>query len=363
MSGRRYERMHPAEMRDAVERCPLAYVPIGPLEFHGEHLPFGVDAFEAHGLCLRAAELTGGVVLPPMYVASGCLDLPFTLSFDPSLVHAWVRATLAELARRSFRAVVVLTGHGPLDLNHLLKRACAEAEAAASGLAAYGLCWLELNAARLTGPERGEPTAVDHAALVETSWMLALEPELVRLDRLVDDPAAEHVGIYGSNPRFTASVDFGEAQIAAAAELLARRASDLVAGQPIDPYDDLRSFVRYAWPERLRLGGRVGAPAELLLTNPGRASRYLSALEVEVAGEELDPADVVLVNRSAGEFGLPARADELAPEHGFYIRRGQTACVSLGPAVVSAGRHHVRLRLGLGGVSTLEIDEEVEFVV
>ena len=88
MTEVRYERLHPAELRAAVERAPLAFLPVGTLEFHGEHLPFGVDSFEAHGLCLRAAELAGGVVLPPVYLASGCLDLPFTLSFEPELVEA-----------------------------------------------------------------------------------------------------------------------------------------------------------------------------------------------------------------------------------------------------------------------------------
>jgi len=143
------------ELRAMLERAPLAYVPVGTIEFHGEHLPFGVDSFEAHALCVRAAERSGGVVLPPVYLASGCLDLPGTLSFEPALVEAWVRATVDGLAGRGFRAIVVLTGHGPLDLNHLLKRVCAEAEAAHEGLRAYALCWLELNAARLSGPEPG----------------------------------------------------------------------------------------------------------------------------------------------------------------------------------------------------------------
>jgi creatinine amidohydrolase len=346
----RYERLHPAEIRARVDRVPLAYLPIGTLEFHGEHLPFGVDGFEAHGLCVRAAERSGGVVLPPVYLASGCLDLPFTLSFEPDLVHAWVRATLAQLAKRSFRAVVVLTGHGPLDLNHLLKRACAEAEAEHPGLSAYGLCWLELNAARLQEPELGEPSAVDHAARVETSWMLALEPELVRLDRLADDPDAAHVGIYGPNPRFTASREFGEEQLEACAELLARRATDLAAGRGPDTYADLRSFVQHGWPERPQIAGCAGEPAQLLVTNPGRASRYLSGLRVSVAGNELDPAEVVLVNRSLGEAGQPARAADLDAEHGFYIRRGQTALVELRGCAVAPG-----------GVSTLEVDEVVDF--
>jgi creatinine amidohydrolase len=361
MDEHRYERLHPAELREAVERCPLAYVPVGTLEFHGEHLPFGVDGFTAHGLCLRAAARTGGVVLPPPFLASGCLDFPFTLSFEPSLVHAWVRATLAELARRSFRAAVVLTGHGPLDLVHLIKRACAEAEAAYPGLATYGLCWLELNAARLTEPERGEPTAIDHAGLVETSWMLALEPDLVRLERLSDDPEATHPGVYGRNPRFTASAGFGSAQVDAAAALLAERAADLVAGRPVDTYADLRTFIRHGWPEPPLLAGRAGCPAELLLTNPGRASRYFSGLRVAIGDRELDPAHVALVNRSAGETGRPVRAADLGAEHGFYLRGGQTAHVALGPSLVAAGRHRLRLELGLGGVATLELDEQIEF--
>jgi creatinine amidohydrolase len=361
LTERAYERIHPAEMRAAVQAAPLAYVPIGTLEFHGEHLPFGVDSFEARGLCLRAASLGGGIVLPPTYLASGCLDLPFTLSFDQQLVHAWVSATLDQLALRGFRAVVVLTGHGPLDLNHLLKRACAEAEARHPGLAAYALCWLELNAAALTEPEEGEPTCVDHAARIETSWMLALEPELVHIDRLSGDPDAQHVGIYGPNPRFHASSQFGESQIAAAARLLADRSSALLAGEALDAYADLRAFVEYAWPEPPSLRGSAGHGAQLLLRNEGRASRYLSALDVRVDSVELDPRELVLVNDAPGETGVPMRAHELGAEHGFYLRRGQEARISLRGLELEPGPHHVRAELGLGGVTTLVLDERVEF--
>ena len=361
MSERRYERLHPDELAAIAERAPLAYLPVGTLEFHGEHLPFGVDSFEAHGLCLRAAELSGGVVLPPVYLASGCLDLPFTLSFEPALVAAWVRATLDELVRRGFRAVVVLTGHGPLDLNHLLKRVCREAEAEHPELAAYGLCWLELNAARLTAPETDEPTTVDHAARIETSWMLALEPALVRLDRLDDDPDATQVGIYGRNPRFTASAEFGERQIAEGAELLAARARGLLERRLVDPYADLRAFVEHGWTERPALRGRAGPAAALLLENPGRSSRYVSALRVEVDGARIAEQEVVLVNESPGETGAPVRASELEPENGFYLRRRQQATVALGRPL-GPGAHRVRLELGLGGVTSIVLEEDLEFV-
>jgi creatinine amidohydrolase len=359
----RYERLRPAEMRAALARVNLAYVPLGPLEFHGEHLPFGVDAFEAHGICLRAAEAAGGVVLPPAYIASGCLDLPFTIDYDKDFIHAWATATLGQLAKRGFAAAMVVTGHGPLDLNHLLKRVCREVSESHPGFAASALCWLELNAARLTAPETGEPTTVDHAARIETSWTLALEPDLVRLDRLEDNPAASHVGVYGPNPRFTASAAFGEEQITAASALLAQRAGALVAGEQQDPLEDLRTFVRYGWSESPLLSGDVTEEtARLLLTNPGRASRYLSGLSVEIDGSTVDPEDTILINRSVGESGIPVAATSLDAEHGFYVRRQQTAEVLLKGVDVRPGSRHVRARLGLGGVTTLELDEAVEFV-
>jgi creatinine amidohydrolase len=358
---RRYERLRPAELRALADEAPLAYLPIGPLEYHGEHLPTGVDWFEAHGLCLRAAAKSGGVVLPPTYLASGALDLPFTLSFAPKLVHSCVRATLGQLHLRGLRAVVVLTGHGPLDLNHMLKRACAEAEAEHRGLAAYGLCWTELNAARLTAPETGDPTTGDHAARIETSWMLELEPELVRLDLLEDDPEAAHLGVYGRNPRFTASAELGRSQIEQAAELLAARARALLAGERPDTFEDLRTFIRYGWPERPTLRGEAAPEAAIVLHNPGTSSRYISSLELAIDGKPVGREHVFLVNHSAGETGIPVRASELAAERGFYVRRDQDATIALGDLPVRPGPHDVALEIGLGGVTSLLLEEQIEF--
>jgi creatinine amidohydrolase len=358
---RRYERLRPAELRALAEAAPLAYLPLGPLEFHGEHLPTGVDWFEAHGLCLRAAALSGGVVLPPTYVASGALDLEFTLSFTPKLVHSCIRATMSQLFLRGYRAIVVVTGHGPLDLNHLLKRACAEAEAEHPGLAAYALCWIELNAARLTGPERGEPTSGDHAARIETSWTLELEPDLVDLEALEDDPDATHLGVYGRNPRFTASRELGRAQIDAAASLLGERARGLLAGERPDTFADLRTFIEHGWPERPTLRGEAAPEAALVLHNPGTSSRYISGLDVVLDGKPVGREHVFLVNHSAGETGVPVRASELAAERGFYVRRNQDATIALGDLPVTPGPHEVQLEIGLGGVTTLLLEEQVEF--
>lgn len=353
MTERRYERLLSREIDSLVAGAPIAWVPIGTLEHHGPHLPFGVDRFTAHALALQAAARAGGVVLPPSYVASGCLDMPYTLTFSSALVEATVRETIRQLAGRGFRLIVVLTGHGPLDLVHLLKRICAEEAAAHDALAAYGLCWLELNAARLDDRPDGEPRVIDHAALVETSWMLALRPELVHLDRLDDDPAAVHAGVYGPNPRFTADVDWGRTSIGGAAELLAQRARRLLDGEAVDPLADLRRFVERCWPESLEL---VPAGAcSLGLHNPGTASRYVSRLAVSVDGAPVDPQGVTLVNDSPGEDGRPVRADTLTPESGFYVRRGQTATLALDRPVGEGGRLDVTVELGGVASQTIEM--------
>lgn len=367
----RLARLSSPAAEDRLREASIAYVPIGSLEFHGPHLPLGVDMITAEGVCLAAARRSGGVVLPPLYLANGCLDLPHTLDFDAALVEDWTRAVVAQLRRRGVRVVVLLTGHGPLDLIHLLKRVARETSLPDSPV--YGLCWLELNAARLSEPQTGEPTVVDHASTIETSWMLALAPDLVDLEQLPDDPATPTLGVYGANPRFTASADIGRAQVDACAELLAGRAVALLEGAWQDSGQDLQTFVDLVWPESLALrASRDDAGiVRATITNPGRASRYLSAVtRVAIDGNGVPAEAVVLVNASPGESGRPVAAADLTPESGLYVRRGQRLEVLL-PASVGDLGDVMTVDLELGGVRAVtltaalipELDHDSESVL
>ena len=64
-----YEEMFPHEFEAALAKFPVAYVPVGSLEWHGRHLPYGNDALKAHGILVRTAHKYGGVVVPPTYWA------------------------------------------------------------------------------------------------------------------------------------------------------------------------------------------------------------------------------------------------------------------------------------------------------
>ncbi len=239
-----------------MARAPIAWIPPGALEFHAEHLPNGTDGITGQGLLLRSAERLGGVVLPWSYLTLGTLALPWSFRYDATLVAEALRQTLRQLPAHGVQLAVVHTGHGPLDLDHLIKRVSAEVEADGIGLRAMGLCYLELNATLGTGMGTDWPVAVDHASTMESSWLSALEPELVATDRLPDDPGASVLGVYGPNPRFTVDADRGEAQLDAAAALLADRAAAVLRGADVDPFEDLRSFVERYWPERLVLAAR-----------------------------------------------------------------------------------------------------------
>jgi creatinine amidohydrolase len=358
----RLDRLRPAGIEAAISRAPIAWIPLGALEYHADHLPNGTDGITGQGVLERAARRVGGVVLPWSYLTMGTLALPWSFRYDPGLVAEALRQTLRQLPGHGVRVAVVHSGHAPLDLDHLVKRVCAEVEGEGIGLRAMGLTYLELNAALGTGLGTAWPVAVDHAATMETSWVAALAPELVATGLLPDDPAATVLGVYGPNPRFTADAARGDAQIEAAVGLLADRALGMVRGEPHDPFADLRVFVERYWPEPLALAGRAGDAgiAAVLLTNPGPVSRYLTSVGVRLDAVDVPAAGIELRNPTAGETGLPIAAADLGPERGFYVRRLQTAELRL-PVTVEPGDHDVALRVGLAGVTVRTFDQSVTF--
>ena len=59
-----YEELTPSEFKERLEKCPVAYLPLGTLEYHGPHLPLGTDLLQGRALFTRAAEMFGGIVMP-----------------------------------------------------------------------------------------------------------------------------------------------------------------------------------------------------------------------------------------------------------------------------------------------------------
>jgi creatinine amidohydrolase len=63
----RYHMLRPAQIVERRPACPVAYIPIGTIEWHGVHNPLGSDTLQAEGLAVLCAQKEGGLVFPPLY--------------------------------------------------------------------------------------------------------------------------------------------------------------------------------------------------------------------------------------------------------------------------------------------------------
>jgi creatinine amidohydrolase len=176
--SQRFELQLPWMLRASMAIRPVVYVPLGTYEWHGEHLPVGLDALTAHGICLRAAAKDGGVVLPALHYGCGGGHgaYPWTvIPADPDHIEALLDFTLHRLEANGVKLAVLFSGHfAPTQLDMIDRIAKA---------------WNQQ-----TRPLRVFATAVnrveglslgpDHAGIFETTLLAALWPELVQLDRL-----------------------------------------------------------------------------------------------------------------------------------------------------------------------------------
>ena len=207
----RYEDLLPHQFRLRLAECPVAYLPLGTLEWHGEHLPLGSDAIISHGLMIKAAEKLGGIVMPPIYVGPDRSQLQLNGSqlqgmdtADVTTPHRqldgscyWVSEGLfmslidniiEQLKRAGFK-VVFADGHGPSRnswVNHLIEREVR-----------FGLKLLGVT----KDFRQSWQSQMDHAAENETSLVMALRPDLVDLSQLPEDKSVWPQGVGGSDPR------------------------------------------------------------------------------------------------------------------------------------------------------------------
>jgi creatinine amidohydrolase len=215
------DRLRPAEIEARLAVASVAYLPLGSLEFHGPHLPIGLDALTAQGVCLAAAERTGGIVLPVVHTAVGGehTRYPWTLmAADPRPIEALLAETLDRLHQLAVRRIVLLSGHFAGEQHDLIERVTDAFNARATSSRAI---------ARTLGQVPDSPVPPDHAARFESLVLQALDPDLVHVDLLPDPntqpaPAGEDPfgqdrhrpdhplhGVFGPDPRRIDPADGG----------------------------------------------------------------------------------------------------------------------------------------------------------
>jgi len=223
----RYEEMLPHEFEEALRQFPVAYVPVGSLEWHGRHLALGNDTLKSYGILLRTAEKFGGVVVPPTYWGHmghwkpGCHP-----GLSPEIVDALYTAIFRGLVTVGFKVVIGVTGHDVKEQVASLQKAV---DAISADGTAAGFAMMEGSLYDLPGD------SMDHAAHWETSVLMYLRPELVKMDKIQHEvlstkEGAQQAGIWGRDPRTDASRELGEKIVGRIVDNIGKKAQELLAG-------------------------------------------------------------------------------------------------------------------------------------
>ena len=195
------------EFEGAVKKAGgLCIIPVGCYEMHGEHLPVGTDVYEAVAVAELAATLEDAVVFPAFEFGdiNGLVEWKGGINLDPALRLKLLENYCSEIARCGFDKILLLNFHGgnPPFLSYFMNS--MEQKALDYSILSCFPVPLFVDEVYPTLKEKGmeaypELTAEDveiirefvegkqidgHGGLLETAMMLAIRPDLVKMDRL-----------------------------------------------------------------------------------------------------------------------------------------------------------------------------------
>lgn len=216
------ERMTSPELRAAVAAgTTTALIPIGGTEQNGAHMVLGKHNVRAKALAAQVARALGDALVAPVvaYVPEGGIDpptghmrYPGTITVAPDAYRAVLASAARSFRRHGFRTIVLLGDHGDYQKDNQAVAAALTREWAGTGVRVVAVA--EYYRAATTGyaqalKARGYADGEIglHAGLADTSLALAVDPRLVRTERL----AVASPGVSGDPRR--ASAELGQAGV------------------------------------------------------------------------------------------------------------------------------------------------------
>ncbi len=244
----RYEEMLPHEIVSRRRRFPAAFIGLGGLEWHGEHLAVGNDALKAEKLCELAAARSGGFAFPTVWYGEPRVAGLMEANHDPEggirkamgfkkrkwtpaqfgrdgdeqvvFYQALLRHVLVQMSQLEMRAVCLLCGHYPIHgwvapVVEQFNKGFADTQVFAGIEFHY--------------PPKSDKVGGDHAAHWETSYLWYLRPDCVDLSVFLGREDEPLVGVHGQDPRRHASVELGRRACELIADGMVRKARQLIA--------------------------------------------------------------------------------------------------------------------------------------
>ncbi len=188
----RYAEMTWPESNDAVKEGRVAVLPVATYEDHGYHLPLDVDVVLATEICERAvARIPAEAVLIPA-VTHGYsphhMDFPGTITIRWDTFINYVKDVCLSLAHHGFTHILIVNGHGsntaPLEMSARLTVVETEGRVMCASVNHWGVRKVREEGKQIRTSDFG---GTSHAGEYETSLYLALRPDLVQMDKAVDE--------------------------------------------------------------------------------------------------------------------------------------------------------------------------------
>jgi creatinine amidohydrolase len=189
----RYDELNWPDIREAIAHQPAVLLPFGTVEDHGPHLPLNTDNVIVEAICLEAARRAPGEILVMPLMPYGLdehhMDFPGAVTVDMQTLISCVADIALSAAHHGFTHILIVNGHGSnasiADL--AARRVVLESGAICGAMSPNAAIDPTLAEPTFSQMRRSAPGGVAHAGEYETAMMLHLRPDLVQMDRAVEE--------------------------------------------------------------------------------------------------------------------------------------------------------------------------------
>ena len=166
------------DVQEYLKTSDMIIIPLGSTEQHGKHLPLGTDYYQAFGMSKMISEKTDVVVAQVIMVGYSVYHsgFPGSLSLKPETAEQVLFETAEMLVGYGFKRIMFFNYHGGNKVfqDKVIHRINHNTEATAIAIG---------HGSPIQTPLPGGEFFDNHAGKSETSNMLYIKPELVRMDR------------------------------------------------------------------------------------------------------------------------------------------------------------------------------------
>lgn len=183
------------DVQEWLKKTDIVLVPFGSCERHGPHLPLGTDSFHTWGVTVRAAEKSDVPHTPmiPYGYSPHHMHKPGfgagTITLRAQTVRNIIYDVAKSLIYHGFNKIVFVAAHG--SYSQAIEPAIRNLKYQTGAFVAWYKPFYEREVAALKGIIENPPEETPgwHSSEMETSQIMAIRPDLVKMERAVKELA------------------------------------------------------------------------------------------------------------------------------------------------------------------------------